>query len=1236
MNDFERIFLAGILAAYFFIAGCLYLANHNKNNRHLQYWSPILALVFGIVVMAGHSYIFESMDVYLANRFPDLRRYLFVFVNLGYLALYAILKAGVIHVSQARLHASGHRKNEASKSLGLFYEDQNGILRVKAEWRFAQQVLRYSSLVCGFLLMLYLICNIGGELRPYTAYLPDYLAFVFLIFAECVWFLSGGSTSVKPSVRHMDTNSQPSVSFEALYNEYMELWPDQILQAGIIHHANEVIGEQTEPSTMLDIVHGLLRGDHLLVRDGMFSSISKVIFPALYRLLLQNKKLILIVETEDELEASLIWFNRGVAKAGGPAFAWRAASLAQALQGNIEANLLVVQTHDLHTDHLMDYIGAEYVQQQSDMVFMVLEGAKLFSKYGSFLKLFALRLSDLAMAESIKLPQYVVFSEWAEDLEDAMQKIFNVAPASITVLQSRTKTFYYAAAAQEKGMLQRRIMPRMVHRVLDPEGVLLIPALKWNMDNVKLVHFDSMPGKDNLNELAENIGQAVAEYSFPTHAIDRLRKDIELHSRAWTVPESDQAVVICRDATRNLIHALGQWLSSGKENALVIVVSPPYLLRDYMAANASFFMQNHRKIASIVPKPALNRKTAFHDMMDQLSRTWLTAVQLQEYLRVAGMENSSIRDGVFRYVEQQGGAGNRHDMLKTRFVKQFVRTETGDTYKEIVLYRLNREQAEKHSQRSSNYFAVQLQSGQTIARILSDHIYQSYLPGQAATFNGSWYRIARIDPKQQRVELAVETLTGQHLYKQSRTYAIRKDSVSQPNGSPIRRMIERFEISLRHEFRSFEVYTNGYFDFENEINLYSDKVIYVPLGEEDQGYCRSYTQGNLLIVTINSLDGEFEHADRLAFTLSYLLNELFVSLYPHNHAHVAVCTAFSESFHNGHDPACDRLCKYVPRMKSHITNKNSSETLQLYVFEDSSLSLGLLESIVQNWDHLLEILDDYLFWVLEENSSAAENNLYIRHGSTLPYQLFSFEELASYIRRWLPEPSLRTLRTQYLKKTLYHGHKEKAAFPSNRPAKSRFTRAEKAQAMTESSAKSYDEVVTTIEDLQEIYREVRAVMSVRLKHTAREGLKLSFVPAQALHSLSGVPVVPATEQPIRMCGQTVRGDQGSMHVYMANATTRVDAIATLAHELTHIWQYDHLQMDVIPSEKLEGHAMWVEISVLESLGYSEEAERIREGLLDRSDIYGKGFRLLVAKLEEDAAFSNPFVFMLSVYGRVAV
>jgi hypothetical protein len=1211
MNEFERMLLVAVFVIFLLIISCLKLANHSQKDRHRQIWSPLITGAVGLTILF----------LVVTNRFPNFHPPELILLNLGYLAIYALFKLAVVHIQRTK----GANRSDNPHAIARFiFEMHQGSMRLKAEWYYASLVFRHAYYAVVVLLVLYLFCSVLPDLRPYVMVMPDHLAIVLLFLAECSWFLASQPGLQRTIGDREQTTPAHSLAFRALYTEYQRLWSDQILASGceargpLLQHATE---KSALPARDEELLQGLLKGNHLLVKDGWFSSISTVIFPGIYRLLLQNKKLMLIVDTQQELELGIAWFHQGMKEQGAPAFAWTVASLGQAVAMNEEVHLLVIQASELLKDSLLEYIRVEQEQSSCEFVVLMMEGDRLLSRNGSALRLFSSRFNGQLGAP----PQYVVFSTWAEGLGDAMQRILGVVPQDITVHPVRGENIYYTVFAQERGLLQQRIMPRMVHRVLDAEAVLTIPALKLGVDKINLIHGEQFPGKSNGAELLENIDHAVPYYRYPDASMDLIRTGMEWHSYGWGVKASDHAVVICRDTTSNLIHSLGHWLSSGYEHTLVAVVSPPYLLRDYMAANTAFFLHNDRIIAAIVPIPAWHRKSAYQQLMDQLSHSFLSEERLQVYLRAAGIEECSTWEGIRRYRELQGDTNAHREILEAQWVRRFDAAE--GRYVEKLYYRLHPEEAERIKQSAAPYYSVELQSGIALSQLLGDHLYQMYLPGQITTFEGTPYRIKRIDAQLKRVEVSLETLTGPHIYKQSRTYALRKDSVSQPSGDPIRLMIDRFEFTFRTEFRSFDVYTNGYYDFGMGFDLQSDQVVYVPLAEEDQGYYRPYPQGNLLTLTINSLDGQFAQPDRLAFTLSYLLNELFVSLYPHNHAYMSVCTALPESFFVGqHDPVRERLGKYVPRLRtpSSAADVNTSESIRLFIFEDSTHHLGLLDSVVQYWNHFMEIIDDYLYWAFDEDGKAAGNNHYLCHGRIVPHKLFSFQELAAIIRRWLPETTLRQARTRHQEKHA-EAKTDKPELGELKTALSHSTaishiQEDLAVAMPGRSASfgtpPRNSVVTTKEQLQAVYHEVRDYMVQELGLKGRERVGLALVTA--------------------VDTQASKSYEGSVHIQLVKGMSRDKALAALAHELTRIWQHDHLQLEVIPREELEGLAMWMAIRVLERFNYLPEAERLREGLLDRNDIYGRGFRALLVQLEAESELSNPFSFMLIRYGRVAV
>ncbi|MBR4870460.1 MAG: hypothetical protein IKU12_06745, partial [Oscillospiraceae bacterium] len=92
-------------------------------------------------------------------------------------------------------------------------------------------------------------------------------------------------------------------------------------------------------------------------------------------------------------------------------------------------------------------------------------------------------------------------------------------------------------------------------------------------------------------------------------------------------------------------------------------------------------------------------------------------------------------------------------------------------------------------------------------------------------------------------------------------------------------------------------------------------------------------------------------------------------------------------------------------------------------------------------------------------------------------------------------------------------------------------------------------------------------------------------------------------------------DRTGYSIYVENGSPKLAAVATIAHELTHIWQYlNWNDKDLIKAygqenllEVYEGMAKWVEIQYL--LLLNEVAYAKRQEILTRlrDDAYGRGF-----------------------------
>ncbi|MBQ7623682.1 MAG: hypothetical protein IJS65_00215, partial [Clostridia bacterium] len=155
--------------------------------------------------------------------------------------------------------------------------------------------------------------------------------------------------------------------------------------------------------------------------------------------------------------------------------------------------------------------------------------------------------------------------------------------------------------------------------------------------------------------------------------------------------------------------------------------------------------------------------------------------------------------------------------------------------------------------------------------------------------------------------------------------------------------------------------------------------------------------------------------------------------------------------------------------------------------------------------------------------------------------------------------------------------------------------------------------VKSLSEFESLYREVRENMEkfFDIKLTTR--VKVCMVSARKLRKeLDGGSFVPG--QKLKLQG-FARSANGKYSIYVENGAPRLLSVMTMAHELTHIWQYtnwDRRKMLLAYGkdgllECAEGMAKWAEIQYTYLISESVTAKR-NEILTElRDDEYGRGF-----------------------------
>ncbi len=180
--------------------------------------------------------------------------------------------------------------------------------------------------------------------------------------------------------------------------------------------------------------------------------------------------------------------------------------------------------------------------------------------------------------------------------------------------------------------------------------------------------------------------------------------------------------------------------------------------------------------------------------------------------------------------------------------------------------------------------------------------------------------------------------------------------------------------------------------------------------------------------------------------------------------------------------------------------------------------------------------------------------------------------------------------------------------------------------------------VKTEEEFRKLYDDVIRNLKVFYGVVINEPIQVKMVNAKKLHSRLGKQFVPTGKSDGRVLGVAIK-DKSGYSILLENGSPRISATMTMAHELTHIWQY--LNWDAKAIRKLygkdlelqiyEGMAKWSEIQYAYLI--NEKITGKREEILTylREDEYGEGFKKYVSvyplsttvKLEGDSPFNNP-------------
>lgn len=173
--------------------------------------------------------------------------------------------------------------------------------------------------------------------------------------------------------------------------------------------------------------------------------------------------------------------------------------------------------------------------------------------------------------------------------------------------------------------------------------------------------------------------------------------------------------------------------------------------------------------------------------------------------------------------------------------------------------------------------------------------------------------------------------------------------------------------------------------------------------------------------------------------------------------------------------------------------------------------------------------------------------------------------------------------------------------------------------------------IHTVEEFRALYQRVLPTMESFFDIRLSVPVRVRTTDAHTIARQAGAVYKPTSGFDARVLG-FARQDKNGFSIYVENGAPRLAAMDTIAHELTHIWQYVNWNRTAIEKRYgkganrdlvYEGMAMWSAVQFLYLIGETSYAKRMEAITLSRQDEYGEGFRLYCKKYPLSRSMALP-------------
>lgn len=941
------------------------LVKYKKSRRHRQVLLPMLPIVYGVCAVwfvykkYGDIIILQNLVSRQLQHAVDL----ILMLNVLFYACYLVVRAVLLLVNSI----VQKRILFPQKVIGYFYQyhEKYNEWLLKEEWQSLRnlfRVLMYAGAVLSGL-VLRMCWEFWRDFGKWHAMV--FPVFVLMVLVEIYQFLSGYTEpEYLKDVGGEESYAKKIRNYYKMQGIYDKLFPHEVLVSGTgcdystVNNVKDLLEKLQKSDSVYEqkiadffLLNGtadsydtdsiiamlrMLEGKNVVYFNPFYRDLSRYIILPILNTLLSDKYCLFVVGRNSAKADVIDWVREILYEYGKIESLWRVKELNFQ---NPECEVGVMSFTSLYDANIME--ANEEFFCKVGFVF-VLE-ASLIVNTGQ------IGLSILAqqMENSKNKPVYCIADRLADGLVDTLSHVLQDELLEVAAPPVSRNMHTYIGWKAEGDYLRQCLFEKQT-KYLGNGMELAAVAIKNQIPQVSWFGETKIPILD-VKWVASQYFATICKYMNLTIQQDSIYEKVHFIPNIWSVKEEDEQFVIAEDEFTNLFATIRTFLSRGKHQTFVNVLSENYLLRDYMRCNAMMFISNPNAIPSIVPDYAKTERNTLIKLLLMMRNREVAEQEIIHEFSLLGIQDEDGTRLMTQSLRKYMNVDN--SLLHIRMERKAI--DTGYYEEESYFSILPQQFQEVFGKTISNayYICEEEKEKEYIDAKLFGNITQTVMAGYLLSYAGKYYRVEMVTAQNGVVLRRASNLyDGRRYYRQIRNYHF-----EEWNSEDILSLRTVMDVEIAQIEADFTVYTTGFLEMESNENLRTARVHDMSRDPKIDEYTRTYHKKTILRIKLP------DTTDRIRFTICILLQEIIKSVFPDAWHYLAVVTAVPADV--------DGMLNYLI-----YGLEGDAEDEYIYIIEDSELDLGLLGAVEKNLKKFLELATDFLNWHYEKMREPARKD----------------------------------------------------------------------------------------------------------------------------------------------------------------------------------------------------------------------------------------------------------------------